>query len=178
LQEVEHAFNTLFGQPKYGGGANEAVLIQEFADGPEYAVDTVAMNGDIKIVALWKYHKLSKNGAPFVYQCSELIPVCSKEEHDVCDYCISVLKAQDLKWGPTHTEIRSTSKGPRLIEINARWHAQNFIPIVRRALGYDAVTATLDAFFEPGIKISNRMRYLFCYFIQKYMVDVYIIFGV
>lgn len=148
LHEVEYAFNSLFGKPKYGGGSNDAVLIQEFADGQEYAVDTVAMDGKIKVVALWKYHKLPMNGAPFVYQCSQLIACQSEEEHAVCDYCIDVLKAQDLKWGPTHTEIRHTIDGPRLIEINARWHAQNFVPIVRQALGYDAVTSTLDAYFD------------------------------
>lgn len=38
------------------------------------------MNGEIKVIALWKYKKLSANGAPFVYQCSELIDVNSDEE--------------------------------------------------------------------------------------------------
>lgn len=148
FEDVEVAFNSLFGKPKYGGGANEAVLIQEYAEGPEYAVDTVAMDGDIKVVALWRYHKLAINGAPFVYQCSELIAANDDETEAVCDYCIDILKAQNLKWGPTHTEIRNTVHGPRLIEINARWHAQNFIPIVRSCLGYDAVFATLDAYFD------------------------------
>jgi hypothetical protein len=54
------------------------------------------------------------------------------------------------RWGPTHTEIRHTSDGPRLIEINARWHAQNFIPLVRACLGYDAVHSALDAYFDQG----------------------------
>jgi len=104
---------------------------------------------------------LPVNGAPFVYQCSELIPVTTQEEHEVCDYCLSVLRAQGMLWGPTHTEIRHTGSrvskghipavgGPRLIEINARWHAQHFLPVVRKCLGYDAVVATLDSYFEPG----------------------------
>ena len=68
LEDVENAFLSLYKQPKFGGGVNDQVLIQEYADGPEFAVDTVAQDGDIKIVALWKYHKLPANGAPFVYQ--------------------------------------------------------------------------------------------------------------
>jgi hypothetical protein len=136
-------------KPRYGGGLNDQVLIQEFADGPEFAVDTIAQDGNIKVVALWKYHKLEANGAPFVYQCSELISSEGAVEQEVCDYCLDVLKVQDLKWGPTHTEIKYTSKGPRLIEINARWHAQHFPPIVDACIGYDAITTTLDAFFYP-----------------------------
>jgi hypothetical protein len=148
LSKASEAFYSLIGKPKYAGGVNDAVLIQEYADGQEYAVDTIAANGIIKIVALWKYKKIAINGAPFVYQCSELVDIVSDEERQVCEYCIKILQAQELKWGPTHTEIKYTTDGPRLIEINARWHAQHFIPIVRKCIGYDAITSTLDGYFN------------------------------
>ncbi len=158
ISKASEAFYSLIGKPKYAGGINDAVLIQQFADGQEYAVDTVAANGIIKIVALWKYKKMAINGAPFVYQCSELVDVMSDEEKEVCDYCIKILQAQDLKWGPTHTEIKYTSDGPRLIEINARWHAQHFIPIVRNCIGYDAITSSLDGYFD-SIKFQSLPIY-------------------
>lgn len=41
LAEAEAAFRKLLGKPQYGGGTNKAVLIQEYVEGPEYAVDTV-----------------------------------------------------------------------------------------------------------------------------------------
>lgn len=161
--DIRHAFSSLYGKPKYGGGVNDYVLIQEFADGDEYAVDTVAQNGEIKVVALWKYHKIAVNDAPFVYQCTELVDVSSNKEEEVCEYAIKILQAQGLKWGPTHTEIKYTSKGPRLIEINARWHAQNFPPLVQRSIGYDAVTVTLDAFFNPGNFVPLFLNVFFIY---------------
>ena len=154
MKEAKDAFLALIGKPKYGGGVNDAVLIQEYVDGNEYAVDTVALDGDIKVIALWRYRKFPANGAPFVYQCSELIDINSNEEREVCDYVVDVLKAQGLKWGPTHTEVKykppssTSSSGPRLIEINGRWHAQNFVPITTTCLGEDAVTSTLDAYFD------------------------------
>lgn len=55
------------------------------------------MDGEIKVVALWRYKKFPANGAPFVYQCSELISSAGPEEAEVCDYCVSILKAQGLK---------------------------------------------------------------------------------
>lgn len=39
--EAETAFKNLLGKPRYEGGRNEEVVVQEFVDGPEYAVDTV-----------------------------------------------------------------------------------------------------------------------------------------
>lgn len=147
--EITEAFSTLINAIKYGGGINEAVLVQEYADGTEYAVDTIAQDGIIKVIALWRYHKLSANGSPFVYQCTELVDISSDEERAVCEYCLAVLAAQELTWGPTHTEIKATSRGPRLIEINARWHGQNFPALTRACLGNDAVYCTLDTVFKP-----------------------------
>ena len=40
----------------------------------------------------------------------------------------------------------------RLIEVNARFHAQHFYPLCRACLGYDALTATMDSYFDSGRK--------------------------
>lgn len=113
------------------------------------------------MLAVWKYQKLPANGAPFVYQCTELVSSADPAVQGVSDYCVNVLEAQGLRWGPSHTEIRLTADGPRLMEINARWHAQNFVPVVRRCLGVDAVTATMDSFFDPGECVIYRATLLF-----------------
>ena len=150
MEEARQAFDRLYMKPQFGGGLNERVLIQEYVTGTEYAVDTVARDGEIKVVALWRYRKLPFNGAPFVYQCSELVSADGEYEAGVCDYCVDVLQALGVRWGPTHTEIMCTADGPRLIEVNAgRFHAQHFYPIVRGCLGYDALACTLDSFFNP-----------------------------
>lgn len=152
ISEAKACFDELLGSPRYGtvGGKQESVLVQEFADGNEYAVDTVTCDGVTKVVALWRYVKFPANGAPFVYQCSELVSDPTSEECvEVMDYTVAVLEAQDLKFGPTHTEVKFTPDGPRLMEINARWHAQHFQPITQMCLGNDALEITMDACFNP-----------------------------
>lgn len=113
LHEARQAFESLLGGARFGGGANDAVLLQEFVAGTEYAVDTVVRDGEIKVVALWRYRKQPANGAPFVYQCrcvsphrlcrrplhtlracSELVEASGEEAGAVCDYAVAMLHAQ------------------------------------------------------------------------------------
>lgn len=152
VEEAEIAFHNLLNKPKYGGGKQDRVLVQEYLEGDEYAIDTVSSNGKTKITAVWRYTKLSKNDAPFVYQCSELVDGVDAEGAllPVCDYCLKALDALGVAWGPTHTEIKMTAAGPRMVEVNARWHAQDFCPITRACLGTDSLVTTIDAFVHPS----------------------------
>ena len=36
---------------------------------------------------------------------SELVASRGKDETAVCDYCLSLLEALELRWGPTHTGL-------------------------------------------------------------------------
>lgn len=157
-EEARHHFEKLQGAHTYGGGINDKVLIQEYADGTEYALDTVSMDGELKVLAMWKYWKVPVNGAPFVYQCTELVPNEDEMTNRIIQYSIDAIKASGLRWGPTHTEVKMTKDGPRLIEINCRWHSANFYEICRRCCGYDAISATLDAYFDPSsfVKIPDK----------------------
>lgn len=56
--EAKTAFEKLIGGNTYGGGTNEELLIQEYASGDEFAVDTVSMGGEVKTLAVWKYSKV------------------------------------------------------------------------------------------------------------------------
>ena len=38
--------------PQFGGGVNDKVLVQQHVTGTEYAVDTVARDGQIKVMML------------------------------------------------------------------------------------------------------------------------------
>lgn len=105
-------------------------------------------------MALWKYAKLSTNNAPFVYQCSELIDVDGEEAVEVCNFCLKALEKLGMRWGPSHTEIKYSSKGPRLIEVNARWHGQNFVSICKNCIGYDAITLSLDCYYNPSKSVN------------------------
>ena len=168
LQEAEASFRAIWNSPSHGGsdendGSNSKVLVQEYLTGDEFAVDTVSLNGEHKVLAVWKYDKRAVNGqrAPVVYFSTILQPLFPPdEEHTtengemaanyVVDYAIDVLNAVGLRDGPAHTEVKYDSQsnlGPVIVEVNARWHATNFRPLCDtcQGLGRNALDATVHA---------------------------------
>ena len=90
---------------------------------------------------------MQANEAPFVYQCTELIENDDDVTNAIVDYCIDAIRAIGLKWGPTHTEIKMTSDGPRLIEINCRRVTVSVI-IITYALLVDSITIRATHFLS------------------------------
>jgi hypothetical protein len=110
----------------------------------------VTRNGETKVVALWKQHKVVANEMPFILQSSHLISAESSEAATVCLCCINFLNERNFRWGPSHTNIifSSALNVPQVIGVNARWNHQNFVELVRSCVGYDAITTTMHAYFE------------------------------
>mmetsp|Transcript_33397 Transcript_33397/g.70265 ORF Transcript_33397/g.70265 Transcript_33397/m.70265 type:complete len:370 (-) Transcript_33397:261-1370(-) len=131
-----------------GGRASQPV-IQEFLQGTEYVVDTVSADGVHKCVALWRYEKGARNGAPFVYLGDELVPAASEDACALLRYAEAVLTALDWRWGPAHMELMLTSDGPRLVEVNAgRFNGGDFKLVTDVCVGYNAYEVSVDAYLR------------------------------
>lgn len=157
LDSVVNAFDRIHGSGIFGspGQRHEAVLVQEFAPGQEFAIDTVSRDGKLKIVAIWKYDKRPANGAPFVYYATQLYddsndysgqdPICPV----LYDYLNNCLDALGVRWGITHSEVIVTPDGPRLVEVNCRQHNMDFLPLTMGGIGYNMYDVLLAAYFGP-----------------------------
>ena len=150
LQEVDEAWNKIISTSVYGSGTQHAnVLVQEFLNGTEYAVDVVSRNGDHKIAAIWRYDKRPANGAAFCYFKTELVDAEMDESVvEICTYIKSALTALGVKWGLSHNEVivpTDNSRGPMLIEVNCRQHNMDFGPLTMACIGYNALDMTLVA---------------------------------
>jgi len=122
-------------------------LVQEFLDGDEWVVDTVSRNGEHKALALWRYSKGPANGAPFVYNYDELMPAVGGREESLVRYVFAALDALHWRWGPAHIELKWTSRGPVLVEVNAgRFNGVDFKQLVDICVGRNMYDATLDAY--------------------------------
>lgn len=161
LQQVERAFQKVKGTSVFGSTSGEKhnhVLIQEFAQGTEYAIDIVSKNGEHKVAALWRYDKRQANGAPFVYFATELVDAHSIEGHIVCEYAKQTLNTLGLKHGLTHSEFIVDEKGARLVEVNCRQHNTNFAPLAMAAIGYNALDLLLAAYLGDLENLPLEMQ--------------------
>jgi biotin carboxylase len=149
--EGVEAFNTIIGKRNALGILNKSVLVQEFLQGKEYAIDKVSRDGVHKIVAIWEYDKRPINGCAFVYHGKRVMSTELTRCQEMIEYGNKVLDALDIRHGPSHMEIIYNEKtGPCLVEVGARCHGcdGNFIPIVEACIGYSQVSVTLDAYLD------------------------------
>jgi ATP-grasp domain len=148
--DLERAFGAVFGQTNILGLVNESVLVQEFAAGPEYVVDTVSHDARHRVAAVWRYHRPQAGFRPGVfYAAMELLPYAGKLQQALIEYTIRVLDALEIRYGPAHTELIWNAGGPVLVESGARLSAGNNAVLSRLCGGPCPLDLTVDACVEP-----------------------------
>jgi hypothetical protein len=148
IESVKEAFKCIYGGTVFGSPQekHQNVLLQEFAVGQEYAIDTVSKDGEHKIAAVWIYDKRPANGASFVYYATKIYD--GPDLEDICSHVRQSLDALEIKFGITHSEVIMTKEGCRLVEVNCRQHNMDFLPLVMRCIGYNVFDVLLAAYFD------------------------------
>ncbi|MFD5824392.1 ATP-grasp domain-containing protein [Lentzea sp. NPDC060358] len=112
-----------------------AVLAEEYLDGPEVSVEAFSHEGVHTVVAVTgKY--LGTTG--FV-EVGHAVPadLTDPVRRQVCELTTALLDAVGVVEGPTHTEVKLTRRGPRVVESHTRVGG-DFIPdLVRLVHGVD-----------------------------------------
>jgi biotin carboxylase len=108
-------------------------LAEEYLDGPEYSVESFSFDGMHSIVAITEKYTIG------VVESAHALPARLTPEMDaeVADYVRSFHTAMGLRDGVAHTEIKITSKGPRVIESHDRLPGERIPDLVINAYGID-----------------------------------------
>ncbi|QKV96069.1 ATP-grasp domain-containing protein [Streptomyces sp. NA02950] len=121
-----------------------AVLLEELLDGPEVSVETVSHGGTVHVVGVTDK---SLGGAPAFIETGHMFPAAltvgdtESAEHTA----LGALKALGLTDGVVaHTEIKLTSAGPRVVEVNPRPAGNRITELVRHVTGIDLAAACVD----------------------------------
>lgn len=143
--QVRQAVTALHGTRTAVGGINESLLVQEHLDGPQYAVNTVTVDGEhvVSDVFVSRFDEL--DGKP-VSRHKISRRTLSEADEAVLDYGFRCLDAVGHVNGAGHVEIRLTGRGPLLVESNLRLMgpvlpADVYVP----ALGHSHATLFADA---------------------------------
>ncbi|HEX8581506.1 MAG TPA: ATP-grasp domain-containing protein, partial [Acidimicrobiales bacterium] len=120
------------------------VLVEEYLDGPEISIDAVFHEGECLPMVL---ARKQVGFDPFFEEVGHVIlpddPLMS--DPDIVDLLEESHRALGWTVGVTHTEMRLTSRGPRLIEVNARLGGDLIPWLGWLARGVDCAAAHADA---------------------------------
>ncbi|MGY0022027.1 ATP-grasp domain-containing protein [Streptomyces sp. YJ-C3] len=133
------------------------VLLEELLDGPEVSVETVSSRGRISVVGVTDK---SVAGAPAFIETGHMFPapLTPTERTAVQETTVAALKALELTDGVVaHTEIKLTSVGPRVVEVNPRPAGNRITELVRHVTGVDLAAAAVDVALgrEPDLAVRD-----------------------
>ncbi|QWB22537.1 MULTISPECIES: ATP-grasp domain-containing protein [Streptomyces] len=121
-----------------------AVLLEELLDGPEVSVETVSYAGAVHVVGVTDK---SVGGAPAFVETGHMFPAdLTPADAEAAEHtALAALKALGLTDGVVaHTEIKLTSAGPRVVEVNPRPAGNRITELVRHVTGIDLAAAFVD----------------------------------
>lgn len=133
---------------------NGKILVEEFMTGPEVSVETFAQNGIVKVIQITD--KLT-TGAPYFVEMGHSQPSqLPKEIQDkISSIAIAANHALGISEGPSHTEIKVTATGPKIVELGARLGGDTITThLVPLSTGVDLVKACIDSALGNDIDID------------------------
>lgn len=141
-------FHQIYGKINELGLRNNAVLMQEYADGTEYMVNSYSADGRHGLTDVCRYTKSRHGNRIGVYDLVDFLPPDSPEVAAVWPYAQRVLDAVGIRSGCAHSEVIVTPAGPRFIEVGARQAGGGHMMIAKLATGTNQVLRT----------VAHRMR--------------------
>jgi biotin carboxylase len=141
----------------------DELLIEEYLDGIEVCVDAVVANGELAFLNITDNPEVmngpSFGGYEYVTPTS-LSPGTAAEINAINR---RVIEGFELANTVSHTEIRVTSRGPRLIEAHARPAGQRMPKIIQQACGIDLLGAAVEIAMNVRPDTDPRARGYACY---------------
>lgn len=133
------------------------VLVEEYLDGPEISVDAACVGGELSILCV------ARKRLGFAPYFEEVGHEVSADDPLLADPTVlNVLRrahhAVGFRNGMTHTELRLTASGPKIIEINCRLGG-DFIPYLgylARGIDPGAVAVRVARGLAPAVRPSRH----------------------
>lgn len=133
--ELEAAFDRLYGATNQLGARNDAVLAQRLLKGQEYFINGISGDGCHVITEIWRTDKIRVPGAGLIFDRSVLFDPTHPSMKHIVDYAGQVFDALGIRYGATHTELMIDNDEPTLIECASRLSGGLTRPAANYAVG-------------------------------------------
>ncbi|URM89120.1 ATP-grasp domain-containing protein [Streptomyces sp. MRC013] len=124
----------------FGTAGGTDPVAEEFLGGPEISVEGFTHRGRHTVVAI-----TDKQVLPSFVEAGHTMPSALPPAvlEEAAALTLAFLDAVGLREGPSHTELKITERGPRIIESHNRIGGDKIRELVRRAHGVDLVGLTV-----------------------------------
>lgn len=157
MQEVREAFHEVATLDGMDRKQDELVLAEEYLDGEEYFVNLIHEPGkQPRLCSFARYEKLQSEGYASIYKNIFSLPLDCPQALAAYDYAVRVNKALDVKVGINDTEVKFTSKGIKLIEVNNRLPGANTPYLIEKCSGLACYDANIALFM--GQELSDDLN--------------------
>jgi biotin carboxylase len=141
------------------------LMVEEYMEGPEVSVETIAVDGIVHVIQITD--KLT-TGAPYFVEMGHnepsLLNIDTQEK--IKKVAIAANHAIGITSGPSHTEIKVTNDGPKIVELGARLGGDNITTqLVPLSTGVDLVECCIHIAMgekpsiEPKWSRGSAIRY-------------------
>lgn len=133
------------------------ILVEELLTGPEFSVESF---GDGKTIHVAGVTQKYLGRPPSFVEIGHDYPAYIQEEKrkQIVTTAIEALQAVGLLWGPAHTEIKLTVKGPCIVEINPRLAGGMIPKLVDLAMGIDLTALTAQLFCGQHVQFPHTIK--------------------
>ncbi|MFJ1795294.1 ATP-grasp domain-containing protein [Kitasatospora griseola] len=154
-EDLPSAFAYTSEQAAGQGVEGSGVLVEEYLAGPELSVECVTVRGITTPVAVTRK---ALGPEPLFQEVGHIVVAEDPLLAQVGPVAEAALDALGVNTGVSHVEMRLTSDGPRLIEVNARLGGDLIGRLVQLATGIDlpAVAADVALGREPDLTPSRH----------------------
>jgi biotin carboxylase len=121
-------------------------LAEEYLDGNEYSVESFSFGGRHIILAInEETNTADPNGNEFLEVTHKIpAPIGRQQDSEIRAFIRGFLDAIGIQDGPAHTELKYTSRGPRIIETHTRPGGDRLWDLVRLTTGFDLIDMTFQ----------------------------------
>ena len=151
--DLENAYNYCVKYSRRG-----EVLIEEFMEGPEVSVEAYSVNGEPHIITITD--KVVSE-LPFFVELGHTEPsrLALEQQEDIERVATAAIRAIGMMNGPTHTEIKYTPNGAKLVEIAARLGG-DFITsrLVPLSTGVDMIGCSFATLFGEKVEYKKMIN--------------------
>lgn len=157
VRDLDRALQQAAGARYPGVPWHDSVLVEEYLDGPEISVDGIVVDGRYQAVFL---ARKQIGLAPYFEETGHDLLASDPLMNDgeVQSILDAAHRALGFRHGWTHSELRLTARGPRLVEINGRLGGDLIPYLGQLATGVDPglAAATLAIGETPAVRPTRN----------------------